>query len=218
MFTSLEQASGRHFHSGGLYLMTGATPQGELSPCPPRRSLERQRLRPRATGCGCGPAPASSLVAGQPRRRRLPAHPYRDGGGSKLSFVAERFFTPVWTAFLSSAPPPVSGRRGPASPTPPSSNWGGRPTSWTPGATCWGAGQPPGVPHHWPGGQARSPGRGILVGAGSVAHMRGIIFADGEQHFDHETLQDHIGPQASSDLFFKVVVKNRQRCRCIWGR
>ena len=49
----------------------------------------------------------------------------------------------------------------------------------------------------------------ILVGAGSVAHMRGVVFADGEQHFDHETLQDHIGPQASSDLFFKVVVKDQ---------
>jgi len=49
----------------------------------------------------------------------------------------------------------------------------------------------------------------ILVGAGSVANMRGVVFADGEQHFDHETLQDHIGPQTSSDLFFKVVVKDQ---------
>jgi Fe-S cluster assembly protein SufD len=49
----------------------------------------------------------------------------------------------------------------------------------------------------------------ILTGAGSVARMRGVVFADGEQHFDHETLQEHIGPQASSDLFFKVVVKDQ---------
>jgi len=49
----------------------------------------------------------------------------------------------------------------------------------------------------------------ILLGAGSVAKMRGVVFADGEQHFDHETLQEHIGPDASSDLFFKVVVKDR---------
>jgi Fe-S cluster assembly protein SufD len=49
----------------------------------------------------------------------------------------------------------------------------------------------------------------ILVGAGSVANMRGVVFADGDQHFDHETLQEHIGPEASSDLFFKVVVKDQ---------
>lgn len=49
----------------------------------------------------------------------------------------------------------------------------------------------------------------ILVGAGSVAKMRGVVFADGEQHYDHETLQEHIGPETSSDLFFKVVVKDR---------
>jgi Fe-S cluster assembly protein SufD len=49
----------------------------------------------------------------------------------------------------------------------------------------------------------------ILLGAGSVANMRGVVFADGEQHFDHETLQEHIGPEASSDLFFKVVVKDQ---------
>jgi len=49
----------------------------------------------------------------------------------------------------------------------------------------------------------------ILVGAGSVANMRGVVFADGEQHFDHETLQEHIGPETSSDLFFKVVVKDQ---------
>jgi Fe-S cluster assembly protein SufD len=49
----------------------------------------------------------------------------------------------------------------------------------------------------------------ILAGAGSVAKMRGVVFADGEQHFDHETLQEHVGPDASSDLFFKVVVKDR---------
>jgi Fe-S cluster assembly protein SufD len=50
---------------------------------------------------------------------------------------------------------------------------------------------------------------GILVGAGSTANMRGVVFADGEQHFDHETLQEHIAPEASSDLLFKVVVKGQ---------
>ncbi len=49
----------------------------------------------------------------------------------------------------------------------------------------------------------------MMVGAGSVANMRGVIFADGEQHFDHETLQEHIAPETSSDLFFKVVVKDK---------
>jgi Fe-S cluster assembly protein SufD len=49
----------------------------------------------------------------------------------------------------------------------------------------------------------------ILAGAGSVAKMRGVVFADGEQHFDHETLQEHIGPQASSEMLFKVVVKDQ---------
>ncbi len=33
---------------------------------------------------------------------------------------------------------------------------------------------------------------------GSHVDMLGLYIANGEQHFDHQTLQDHISPHASS--------------------
>jgi len=48
----------------------------------------------------------------------------------------------------------------------------------------------------------------VLQGDGAHARLLGLVFGDGEQHFDHQTLQEHIGVNASSDLLFKVVVKD----------
>jgi Fe-S cluster assembly protein SufD len=39
--------------------------------------------------------------------------------------------------------------------------------------------------------------------------MRGVVFGGDDQHFDHQTLQEHIAADCSSDLLFKVVVKDQ---------
>jgi Fe-S cluster assembly protein SufD len=49
----------------------------------------------------------------------------------------------------------------------------------------------------------------VLEGPGANAQMRGVVFGGGDQHFDHQTLQEHIAPDCSSDLLFKVVVKDQ---------
>ena len=49
----------------------------------------------------------------------------------------------------------------------------------------------------------------LMEGPGASARMLGVIFGDGDQHFDYQTLQEHIAPQGSSELLFKVAVKDR---------
>ncbi|HEU0013888.1 MAG TPA: Fe-S cluster assembly protein SufD, partial [Longimicrobium sp.] len=46
---------------------------------------------------------------------------------------------------------------------------------------------------------------------GSHVDMLGVYIADGAQHFDHETLQDHIAPHASSNLLFKGALNDTGR-------
>ncbi|HEX8244399.1 MAG TPA: Fe-S cluster assembly protein SufD [Longimicrobium sp.] len=46
---------------------------------------------------------------------------------------------------------------------------------------------------------------------GSHVDMLGIYIAQGDQHFDHETLQDHIAPHASSNLLFKGALDDESR-------
>jgi Fe-S cluster assembly protein SufD len=42
-----------------------------------------------------------------------------------------------------------------------------------------------------------------LEGTGARSDMLGLYFATGEQHFDHNTRQDHTVPHATSDLLYK---------------
>lgn len=49
----------------------------------------------------------------------------------------------------------------------------------------------------------------VLEGPGANAQMRGVVFGGDDQHFDHQTLQEHIAPHCTSDLLFKVAVKDR---------
>ena len=49
----------------------------------------------------------------------------------------------------------------------------------------------------------------VLEGPGANAQMRGVVFGGDDQHFDHQTLQEHIAADCSSDLLFKVVVKDQ---------
>jgi Fe-S cluster assembly protein SufD len=50
---------------------------------------------------------------------------------------------------------------------------------------------------------------GALEGQGSEMEMVGLIFGDGRQHFDHQTVQDHVGNDTRSDLNFKAALGER---------
>lgn len=50
---------------------------------------------------------------------------------------------------------------------------------------------------------------GALEGQGSEAELVGLIFGNGRQHFDHQTLQDHFGDDTRSDLNFKAALADR---------
>jgi len=56
---------------------------------------------------------------------------------------------------------------------------------------------------------SRSVVESILDGPGSHSEMLGVYFADGEQHFDHRSLQEHRAPNSSSDLYYKGALKGR---------
>ena len=46
-----------------------------------------------------------------------------------------------------------------------------------------------------------------LVGKGAAGRMSGFYFTDGTQHLDHDTQQNHLVPNTSSDLLFKGALK-----------
>jgi Fe-S cluster assembly protein SufD len=46
---------------------------------------------------------------------------------------------------------------------------------------------------------------------GAHVDLLGLYLADGEQHLDHETLQDHVAPHASSNLLFKGALRDKGR-------
>lgn len=50
-----------------------------------------------------------------------------------------------------------------------------------------------------------------LVGEGAAGKMSGFYFSDGEQHFDHDTSQNHLARRTSSDLLFKGALKGNSR-------
>src|SRR5918992_2379997 len=47
-----------------------------------------------------------------------------------------------------------------------------------------------------------------LTAAGSDSEMLGLYFADSDQVLDHHTLQDHISPNAHSDLLYKGALRD----------
>jgi Fe-S cluster assembly protein SufD len=53
-----------------------------------------------------------------------------------------------------------------------------------------------------------------LIGEGAVGRMSGFYFTDGDQHLDHDTQQNHMAPNTSSDLLFKGVLK--EDSRSVW--
>jgi Fe-S cluster assembly protein SufD len=50
-----------------------------------------------------------------------------------------------------------------------------------------------------------------LLGPGASSDMLGLYFGDADQHFDHNTSQDHIADHASSDLLYKGALDGSSR-------
>ena len=50
-----------------------------------------------------------------------------------------------------------------------------------------------------------------LANLGSQAQLYGLVFADGRQHLDYQTRQDHLAPHTESDLLFKSALLDRAR-------
>jgi len=53
-----------------------------------------------------------------------------------------------------------------------------------------------------------------LVGQGSTGKMSGFYFTDNEQHLDHDTQQNHLAANTTSDLLFKGALLDKSRS--IW--
>lgn len=50
-----------------------------------------------------------------------------------------------------------------------------------------------------------------LVGQGSIGKMSGFFFTNGSQHLDHDTQQNHLAPNTTSDLLFKGALLGESR-------
>jgi Fe-S cluster assembly protein SufD len=51
----------------------------------------------------------------------------------------------------------------------------------------------------------------LLLGPGAESRILGVVFGEGTQHFDHDTLQDHRAPHTVSSLLFKTALRARAR-------
>jgi Fe-S cluster assembly protein SufD len=53
-----------------------------------------------------------------------------------------------------------------------------------------------------------------LSGPGATSRVTGAYFADGDQHLDYDTFQEHIAPSTESDFAFKGAL--RESARSVW--
>jgi Fe-S cluster assembly protein SufD len=53
-----------------------------------------------------------------------------------------------------------------------------------------------------------------LAGPGATSRVTGAYFADGTQHLDYDTFQEHMAPSTTSDFAFKGVL--RDTARAVW--
>ena len=58
---------------------------------------------------------------------------------------------------------------------------------------------------------SRNEFESVLAEPGASSEMLGLYFADGSQHFDHRTLQDHEAGNGNSDLLYKGALKGHSR-------
>jgi Fe-S cluster assembly protein SufD len=56
--------------------------------------------------------------------------------------------------------------------------------------------------------------RNDLAGQGATSRVTGAYFADGTQHLDYDTFQEHIAPNTTSDFAFKGAL--RDTARAVW--
>ncbi len=50
-----------------------------------------------------------------------------------------------------------------------------------------------------------------LAEPGGFSEQLGVFFADGDQHFDHRSSQDHVAPNCTSDLLYKGALRDHSR-------
>ena len=50
-----------------------------------------------------------------------------------------------------------------------------------------------------------------LAEPGGFSEQLGVFFADGEQHFDHRSTQEHVAPNCTSDLLYKGALRDHSR-------
>lgn len=50
-----------------------------------------------------------------------------------------------------------------------------------------------------------------LIGQGSMGRMSGFYFTENDQHLDHDTQQNHLAPNTTSDLLFKGALTDQSR-------
>jgi Fe-S cluster assembly protein SufD len=53
-----------------------------------------------------------------------------------------------------------------------------------------------------------------LAGPGATSRVTGAYFADGDQHLDYDTFQEHMAPSTESDFAFKGAL--RDHARAVW--
>jgi Fe-S cluster assembly protein SufD len=58
---------------------------------------------------------------------------------------------------------------------------------------------------------SRNEFESVLAEPGATSEMLGLYFADGTQHFDHRTLQDHVAGNGKSNLLYKGALKGSSR-------
>jgi Fe-S cluster assembly protein SufD len=58
---------------------------------------------------------------------------------------------------------------------------------------------------------SRSEAETVLEGDRGSSEMLGMYFGDATQHFDHRSIQDHVGNETASDLLYKGALKDASR-------
>ena len=53
-----------------------------------------------------------------------------------------------------------------------------------------------------------------LAGPGATSRVTGAYFADGDQHLDYDTFEEHIAPNTESDFAFKGAL--RENASAVW--
>jgi Fe-S cluster assembly protein SufD len=58
---------------------------------------------------------------------------------------------------------------------------------------------------------ARTETEVLLAEPGGFSEQLGVFFADGKQHFDHRSIQDHVASNCTSDLLYKGALRDESR-------